>query len=93
MKILSTNQSFQRGRIHVDCHKIPIYVQHRSIDAVLFATVVIQNQRKRVFNDMQEQLMKYTMSAVSTDASQIHLVFNRYMENSIKSQKITKEIW
>ena len=57
------------------------------IDAVLFdATVVIQNQRKRVCNDMQEQFMKYTMSAVSKDASQIHLVFNRYMENSIKSQ-------
>ena len=30
--------------------------------------------------------MKYTMSAVSRDASQIQLVFNRYMEKSIKSQ-------
>ena len=30
--------------------------------------------------------MNYTLSAVSNDSSQIHLVINRYMENSIKSQ-------
>ena len=35
---------------------------------------------------MQEQFMKYTKSAVSSDASQIQLVFNRYMEKSLKSQ-------
>ena len=34
---------------------------------------------------MQEQFIRYTMSAISNDANQIHLVFNRYMENNIKS--------
>ena len=35
---------------------------------------------------MQVQFMNYTLSAVSNDSSQIHLVVNRYIENSIKSQ-------
>ena len=35
---------------------------------------------------MQAQFMNYRLSAVSNNSSQIHLVINRYMENSIKSQ-------